>query len=74
MVQSPTQSCEYAINSLNNHLNTQREAIKEMSEELFQTQISSVLVKLEEKDFNIGKETTRHWGEICTHKYLFDRQ
>jgi secreted Zn-dependent insulinase-like peptidase len=31
-------------------------------------------VKLAEKNINLYEENNRNWGEICTHKYLFDRQ
>ena len=33
-----------------------------------------MLVKISEKDYNLGKENQRFWGEIAVHKYLFDRQ
>ena len=28
---------------------------------------------LDEKEPNLDKEVCRHWQEICTHKYRFDR-
>ena len=31
-------------------------------------------MKLAEKNINLHQEYSRYWGEICTHKYLFDRQ
>ncbi len=32
------------------------------------------MVKISEKDYNLNREHSRYWGEISTHKYLFDRQ
>lgn len=32
------------------------------------------MTKLSEKDYNLGKEHSRYWDEIATHKYIFDRQ
>ena len=32
------------------------------------------MVKLAEKDINLSKENGRHWSEISTHKYNFERQ
>lgn len=31
-------------------------------------------VKLAEQDINLAQEQGRHWGELSTHKYVFDRQ
>ena len=36
--------------------------------------MEAVLTQLSEKDYNLSKENGRFWGEINTHKYLFDRQ
>jgi len=51
-----------------------REQVKNISDEEFEIQKEAVLVKLAEKDINLQKENARHWGEISTHKYQFDRQ
>lgn len=32
------------------------------------------MVQIAEKDYNLGKEHSRYWDEIATHKYIFDRQ
>lgn len=45
-----------------------------MSDEDFDIQKQAVMVKLAEKDINLRKEHSRHWGELSTHKYQFDRQ
>jgi hypothetical protein len=41
--------------------------------EEFKIQVDAVLVKVAERDYNLQKENSRFWGEISTHKYLFDR-
>ena len=51
-----------------------REHVKNISDEEFEIQKEAVLVKLAEKDINLQRENARHWGEISTHKYQFDRQ
>ena len=51
-----------------------KEKVMNLSEEDFEVQKQAVLVKLAEKDINLSKETYRHWGEISTHKYNFERQ
>jgi len=33
-----------------------------------------VRVKLAEQDINLAQEQGRHWAELSTHKYVFDRQ
>ena len=74
MVQSPKRSCEYIVNSINDFLITMRELVKNLSDEEFEIQKEAVLIKLSEKDINLAGENARHWGEISTHKYQFDRQ
>ena len=37
-------------------------------------QKQAVYVKAAEKNYNLNQEFGRFWGEICTHKYIFDRQ
>lgn len=48
--------------------------MKALSDEDFDIQKQAVMVKLAEKDINLRKEHSRHWGELSTHKYQFDRQ
>lgn len=62
------------MNSVNTFLNTQREKVKEISDEEFKTQVESVMVSLAEKDYNLSREHSRFWDEIAVHKYMFDRQ
>lgn len=74
MVQSPKRSCEYIVECVNDFLVGMKEKVMNLSEEDFEVQKQAVLVKLAEKDINLSKETYRHWGEISTHKYNFERQ
>ena len=62
------------MNSLNRFLVQQREAVGKISEEDFKVQVSAVSVRVGEKDYNLVKDCARLWGEIATHKYMFDRQ
>ena len=73
MVQSPTRSCEYIVNSINEFLVSMRAKIQNLSDVEFEIQKQAVLVRLAEKDINLSRENARHWGEISTHKYQFDR-
>mmetsp|Transcript_24151 Transcript_24151/g.37094 ORF Transcript_24151/g.37094 Transcript_24151/m.37094 type:complete len:278 (-) Transcript_24151:15-848(-) len=74
MVQSAKRSCEFMVDCVNQFLVEIREHVKNLSDEEFDIQKQAVMVKLSEKDFNLQQESTRFWGEICTHKYNFDRQ
>ena len=74
MVQSPKRSCEYIVECVNDFLVGIKEKVLELSDEDFEVQKQAVLVKLAEKDINLKTENARHWGEISTHKYEFDRQ
>ncbi|CAN0000274.1 unnamed protein product, partial [Ectocarpus sp. 4 AP-2014] len=35
--------------------------------------VKAVVESLLEKDKNLNQETLRHWGEIASRKYVFDR-
>lgn len=74
MVQSPKRSCEYIVNSINEFLVSMRQRVDTLSDEEFEVQKQAVHVKLAEKNISLHQEFSRYWGEICTHKYLFDRQ
>ena len=75
LIQSPKESSEYIVNSLNNFLATMREKVKnELTEEEFKTQVEAVYIKAAEKDYNLQSEHGRYWSEIASHKYLFNRQ
>ena len=73
IIQSAKESCESILHSLNNHLANMREKVKGISEEEFKTQVEAVMIKVAEKDYNLGSEHSRYWSEISSHKYLFDR-
>lgn len=51
-----------------------RKKVQEMTEEEFKVYREAVQVKLAEKDISHSKQHARHWAEIATHNYLFDRQ
>lgn len=74
MVQSPTRSCEYIVNCINEYLVGMRQKVLNISEEDFQTQRDAVKIKLAEQDLNLAGEYARNWNELSTHKYNFDRQ
>lgn len=74
MVQSPKRSCEYIANSINEFLVAIRDKVTSISDEDFETQKSAVMTRLAEKDISLSQENMRHFGEISTHHYMFDRQ
>lgn len=51
-----------------------RQKVQDLSDEDFEVQKQAVYVKVAEKNYNLHQEFGRFWGEICTHKYIFDRQ
>jgi insulysin len=73
MVQSPKRSCEYIVSCINEFLVKMKDEVSLLSDEDFEVQKQAVLIKLAEKDINLSSENARHWGEISTHKYQFDR-
>lgn len=74
MVQSPKRSCEYIVSSINDFLVQMRQEVNKLSDEDFEVQKQAVMTKLAEKDLSLSAENQRHFGEISTHHYLFDRQ
>ncbi len=77
VVQSPKESCEYIVNSINKFLASMLEKVKsdQFTDEDFKTQVEAVRVLVAEKDFNLNMENKRFWDEIATfHTYMFDRQ
>jgi insulysin len=73
IIQSPKESTEYIVNSLNNFLNIMKEKVLGLTEEEFKTQVEAVSIKVAEKDYNIYLEHARYWSEIVSHKYLYER-
>ena len=73
IIQSPKESSEYIVNSLNKFLASMKDKVALLTEEEFKTQVDSVMTKIAEKDYNLHQENSRVWNEISTHKYLFDR-
>lgn len=75
VIQSPKESCEYIVNSLNNHLSQMKEKVMNFTDEEFKTQVEAVMVQVAEKDINLKKEHKRFWDELAVwHTYSFDRQ
>ena len=74
IIQSPKESSEYIVNSLNNFLAKMKERVADLTEEEFKTQVEAVITKVAEKDYNLQSEHARYWSEIASHKYLFERQ
>lgn len=74
LVQSPTRSCGYITQAVNNFLEAMRKEVEQMTEADLEVYKQAVAVKLAEKDITLGKRHSRLWAEIETHNYLFDRQ
>jgi insulysin len=54
LIQSPKESSEYIVNSLNNFLNSIKEKVATLTEEEFKVQVEAVLTKVAEKDYNLN--------------------
>ena len=74
MVQSPKHSCEYIVNSVNEFLVAMRDSVNNLTDEEFEMHKHAVSTKIAEKDLSLRQENSRHFGEISTHRYKFDRQ
>jgi secreted Zn-dependent insulinase-like peptidase len=61
------------LNKLDIFLKEMIEKVKNISDEEFKTNVDSVIIKLNEKDYNLQKDFNRMVAEINTHKYIFDR-
>ena len=46
---------------------TYREKVANLSDEEFDTQKKAIQTIIAEKDTSLGKESSRHWGEISNH-------
>jgi len=74
LVQSPTKGCSHIKASLNKHLKNMLEAVSKLSDKEFDEIRNSVLTINSEKDLNLFSEFSRYWGELSSHKYVWDRQ
>ena len=74
LVQSPGKDCLHLRNRVQVHLNKMRTKVQNLTEDEFKTQVGAVLTNLKEKDKNMNEEFVRHWSELVTHHYKFDRQ
>ena len=68
-VQSEKQGCSYIRNSMDTMLLAERENVKAMDDEGFNTVRNAVLTLISEKDKNMKEEFERQYGEISTHRY-----
>jgi len=74
LVQSPKRSCAHLVKCVNDYLEEMRIRVDQMTEEEFQVQVGAVLSRLQEKDISHSQRHARHWNEIATHYYDFERQ
>ena len=54
-------------------LTKMRGKMQELSDEEFSTIVSAVMTNVAEKDKNLMEEYNRHWSELASHEYRFDR-
>jgi insulysin len=71
IIQSERKS-EYLESRIDSFLQTQAKAIREMTDESFESHKRSVINKRLEKLKNLDQETGRHWAQISNEYYDFD--
>jgi len=76
LIQSPKHACEYLVHKINDFLVEVHAKLQSggLTDEEFETQKKSVLTNLKEKDVNLQEEHNRHWKELTSHRYEFNRQ
>lgn len=52
---------------------TMKKAVEEMSEEAFQKHIQALAIRRLDKPKKLSAECAKHWGEIISQQYNFDR-
>lgn len=52
---------------------TMEKAVEEMSEEAFQKHIQALAIRRLDKPKKLSAECAKHWGEIISQQYNFDR-
>lgn len=52
---------------------TMEKAVEEMSEEAFQKHIQALAIRRLDKPKKLSAECSKHWGEIISQQYHFDR-
>jgi len=74
LIQSPTKGCSHMIESLNNHLESMRASVRNMTDVEFETIVNTVNINISQKDKNMQEEFTKYWNELTSHSYRFNRQ
>mmetsp|Transcript_51843 Transcript_51843/g.89290 ORF Transcript_51843/g.89290 Transcript_51843/m.89290 type:complete len:252 (+) Transcript_51843:1-756(+) len=72
-VLSKTHSPVEISRSIESFLSTQRQALRDMSEDSFKAHVNSAVMKMREPCKNLSQETSLHWREITENAYLWDR-
>ena len=74
LVQSSKRGAEYLSQRVLAFVDSMKEKVSSITEEEFQKYIESVRVKVVQKDLSILQEGGRHWSQIVSHHYEFDRR
>jgi secreted Zn-dependent insulinase-like peptidase len=74
VIQSPKKPAQYLLNAVNNFMVTERENVKNMTVEQFETQKKSVWTQLSVKAVNQRQDFDKAWAQIANHKYQFTIQ
>jgi len=73
-IQSSVKDPDYLLTRIDTFLkNFREEYLVKISDETYQTNINSLITQFLEKDKNLYDETYRHWNEISSHRYRFDK-
>jgi len=73
IIQSSVKDPAYLDDRIEEFLVQLRTLIEAMPEEEWTNNLNAVIAKMEEKDKTLGQEARKHWNEITTHAYIFDR-
>eukprot|EP00640_Fibrocapsa_japonica_P000489 CAMPEP_0113948168 /NCGR_PEP_ID=MMETSP1339-20121228/68882_1 /TAXON_ID=94617 /ORGANISM="Fibrocapsa japonica" /LENGTH=1055 /DNA_ID=CAMNT_0000955109 /DNA_START=417 /DNA_END=3580 /DNA_ORIENTATION=+ /assembly_acc=CAM_ASM_000762 len=73
MVQGPHHPPSHLDDRIENWLQMFRQQLVDMSPEEFSSNVNAVVLQKLEKDTRLNEETGRHWAEISTRKYNFER-
>ena len=74
VVQSSVKSPEFIWLRIKEFFDDSRNFVNELSDELFETHVNSVIVNKKQKDFTLNEEVNRNFTEIKKRKYVFDRK
>jgi len=73
-VQSNRYPSHYSAIKIMEFLDSMKDKILNIDNDEFQTYKNSIMNIIKEKDLNLKKEVDRHWFEMATHQYIFDRK